>query len=140
RTSATSAGFSASRPPPHLSMLSSRRTGPDPGRVVRRPSPAGKADLGAAEGHARMLRLVRHGESVANAGGVPTTDYAAIPLTDRGRAQAEAVAAACREEPGWIGLSPYLRALQTAAPLLARYPESPALDLPIHEFTYLTES
>ncbi|MFO0891713.1 MAG: histidine phosphatase family protein [Isosphaeraceae bacterium] len=87
-----------------------------------------------------MLWLVRHGESLANAGGVPTTDYAAIPLTDRGRAQAEAVAAACREAPAWIGRSPYLRALQTAAPLLARYPESPALDLPIHEFTYLAES
>jgi len=83
-----------------------------------------------------MLWLVRHGESAANAGGV-TSDYAAIPLTDRGRIQAEAVAAACREPPSWIGQSAYLRARQTAAPLRARYPGSPVADLAVQEFTYL---
>jgi broad specificity phosphatase PhoE len=83
-----------------------------------------------------MLWLVRHGESAANAGAV-TSDYAAIPLTDRGRAQAEAVAAACREPPAWVGRSTYLGARQTAAPLLARYPASAVADLAVHEFTYL---
>lgn len=83
-----------------------------------------------------MLWLVRHGESVANAGGV-TSDYAAIPLTDRGRAQAEAVAAACPKSPDWVGRSAYLRAQQTAAPLLARYPAVGVADFAVHEFTYL---
>jgi len=80
-----------------------------------------------------MLWLVRHGESAANAGAV-TSDFASIPLTDRGRQQAEAVAAACPESPAWVGRSAYLRARHTAAPLLARYPASPVADLAVHEF------
>ncbi len=84
-----------------------------------------------------MLWLVRHGESEANAGGA-TSDYAAIRLTEQGWEQAKAVAAACRESPAWLGLSPYLRARQTAAPLLARYPGVPVTELAVQEFTYLT--
>jgi broad specificity phosphatase PhoE len=99
-------------------------------------SAAGEIGHSEREEDTPMLWLVRHGESAANAGGV-TSDYAAIPLTDRGRAQAEAVAAACHEPPAWIGRSAYLRARQTAAPLLARYPGSPVADLAVHEFTYL---
>ena len=84
-----------------------------------------------------MLWLVRHGESVANAGGVVHTDFASIPLTARGRLQADAVAAACGQPPVWVGLSPYLRARQTAGPLLARYPAITPIELPVQEFTYL---
>jgi broad specificity phosphatase PhoE len=83
-----------------------------------------------------MLWLVRHGQSVANAGGI-TADYDNIPLTDLGRLQSEAFTAACLEAPNWIGLSPYLRARETAAPLLARFPAVPTFDLDVHEFTYL---
>ena len=83
-----------------------------------------------------MLWLVRHGESEANAGGI-TSDPAGIELTPRGRAQAEAIAASCPERPAWIGLSPFLRARQTAEPLLARYPDVPVKELAVQEFTYL---
>jgi broad specificity phosphatase PhoE len=80
--------------------------------------------------------LVRHGESAANVGEA-TSDHAAIPLTDLGRAQAAAVASTCAETPDWIGHSPYLRARQTAAPLIARYPTSSVVELAVQEFTYL---
>jgi 2,3-bisphosphoglycerate-dependent phosphoglycerate mutase len=83
-----------------------------------------------------MLWLVRHGESEANAGGI-TSDCTGIELTLCGRAKAEAVAAACPERPAWVGLSPYLRARQTAEPLLARYADVPIEELPVQEFTYL---
>ena len=83
-----------------------------------------------------MLWLVRHGQSVANAGGI-TADYDNIPLTELGKHQAEAFTATCTEAPDWMGLSPYLRARETAAPLLARFPNVPTIELDVHEFTYL---
>jgi broad specificity phosphatase PhoE len=83
-----------------------------------------------------MLWLVRHAESEANAGGV-TSDYAAIPLTARGCAQAEQVARACPEPPARVVLSPYRRARQTAEPLLARFPDVAVVDAAVQEFTYL---
>jgi broad specificity phosphatase PhoE len=86
-----------------------------------------------------MLWLVRHGESEGNAGRI-TSDYAAIPLTARGWAQAEQVAQACREPPARVVLSPYRRARQTAEPLLARFPGVPVVEAPVQEFTYLAAS
>jgi broad specificity phosphatase PhoE len=83
-----------------------------------------------------MLWLVRHGESEANAGLV-TADYAATPLTARGRAQAEQVARACPEPPARVVLSSYRRARQTAEPLLRRFPDVPVVEALIQEFTYL---
>lgn len=83
-----------------------------------------------------MIWLIRHGESVANAG-LATFDYGAIDLTARGRMQADAIAAACSETPKWIGLSPYLRAKRTAEPLLAKYPATQIIELDVQEFTYL---
>ena len=83
-----------------------------------------------------MLWLIRHGESTANIGAV-THNYAAIPLTERGVEQAATVAAAFEKAPDWIGLSPFLRARQTAAPLLARFPGASVTDLDVQEFTYL---
>jgi broad specificity phosphatase PhoE len=83
-----------------------------------------------------MIWLVRHGESTANAGHA-TSDYAAIPLTALGLQQAEAVALACTTTPTWIASSMYLRAKQSAEPLLSRYPECSLTTLPVHEFTFL---
>lgn len=83
-----------------------------------------------------MLRLIRHGESEANAGGV-TSDFGAVALTERGRRQADAIASHFAEPPNLVGLSRYLRARLTAAPLIARYPEISVIDLDVHEFTYL---
>lgn len=86
-----------------------------------------------------MLWLVRHGESTVNAGGV-TADYAAVPLTERGHAQAEQVGQACRHSPARVVLSPYRQARQTAAPLLARFPKVPVEEASVQEFTYLSAS
>ena len=86
-----------------------------------------------------MIWLIRHGESVANVGHA-TFDYGAIELTARGRNQADAVAAACAEMPKWVGVSPYLRAKQTAEPLLAKYPATQIIELAVQEFTYLASA
>ncbi|HEU4411254.1 MAG TPA: histidine phosphatase family protein [Polyangiaceae bacterium] len=84
----------------------------------------------------RQVWLIRHGESAANAG-LATQDAAAIPLTARGRAQAELVARALPGPPDLLVSSSYVRAADTAAPARARFPESAHAEWPVHEFTYL---
>jgi len=79
---------------------------------------------------------VRHGESEANAGGA-TSHPGEIPLTERGHQQAVELAAAWTRAPDSVVLSPYLRAMQTAAPLLHRFPHVPRETWNIQEFTYL---
>ena len=93
--------------------------------------------LGLAANHA-MIWLVRHGESEGNAGAA-TSDYAAIPLTERGYIQARQVAGACPEPPQRVVFSPYRRARQTALPLLDRFPAVPVEELAVQEFTYLAK-
>jgi 2,3-bisphosphoglycerate-dependent phosphoglycerate mutase len=83
------------------------------------------------------IRIVRHAESTANAGAA-TADPASIPLSPAGEAQAARLAAWLPERPSLIVTSPYARTLATARPLLARYPEVPHEQWPIHEFTYLS--
>ncbi len=83
-----------------------------------------------------MLWLIRHGESVSNAGGVVAA-YDEMDLTARGRAEAEQIAAAIAEPPRRVVLSPYRRARQTAEPLLRRYPSVPIVEAAVQEFTYL---
>jgi broad specificity phosphatase PhoE len=80
--------------------------------------------------------FVRHAESAGNAGLV-TDDPSSIPLTELGLRQADELAATFPFEPSLIAVSPFLRAQQTAAPLLRRYPHVEACTLPIQEFTYL---
>jgi glucosyl-3-phosphoglycerate phosphatase len=69
--------------------------------------------------------LLRHGESEFNRHFSATKLDPGIPdpaLTERGRAQAEAAAAALAAIPiGRIIVSPYTRALETAAPLAAAF-------------------
>lgn len=86
-----------------------------------------------------MLKLVRHAESCANIGAI-SADYAAIPLTERGHKQATELARSFPYTPDWIGVSPYLRARQTAEPLQARFPHVPVYEMPVHEFTYISPS
>lgn len=50
--------------------------------------------------------FIRHGESTGNAG-VPCHDLATIELTERGRGQAQHVAARWDEAPSLIVTSPY---------------------------------
>lgn len=72
----------------------------------------------------KNVRLIRHGESAANAG-EPTTDHASIPLTAKGLEQAQIVA--------W----PFLRAQATALATTAIYPNAAFETWPVHEFTDL---
>jgi broad specificity phosphatase PhoE len=60
------------------------------------------------------LILVRHGETEHNRGGV-TLGRADVPLNERGRAQAQAVAASFARPPDAIYASPLGRALETAS-------------------------
>ncbi len=83
-----------------------------------------------------MLTLIRHAESLANAG-LATHDPASIPLTSVGERQARELAgSAFPSPPIAVWSSPYLRSLQTATPTAERF----GLDvhqLPLEEFTYL---
>ncbi|MFD0687424.1 histidine phosphatase family protein [Actinomadura fibrosa] len=90
-------------------------------------------DAGAETG---AVWLVRHGESESNAG-LPTNGPGAAPLTARGRAEADRVAASFPRPPGLVVSSPFVRARETAAPTLARFPGVPYEEWPVQEFTYL---
>lgn len=83
-----------------------------------------------------LIQLIRHGESLANAGGVTRTP-ACIPLTVQGETQARELAVQFQTAPELIVVSPYIRTHQTAAPLRSRFPEIPVEEWPVHEFTYL---
>jgi broad specificity phosphatase PhoE len=80
--------------------------------------------------------IVRHAQSAANAGG-RTADPAAIPITDTGTRQARWVADLVSGRPAAIVVSRYLRTVQTAEPLLRRYPGVPVEQWRVEEFTYL---
>lgn len=82
------------------------------------------------------ILLVRHGESEANAG-LPTETPHSIPLTSRGHEQALALAENWTDAPGLIIVSPFIRTRQTAAQLMAKFPEVPVEEWPVQEFTYL---
>lgn len=88
--------------------------------------------------HAPLLRLARfrHGESAANAGDA-TDDPESIRLTEKGRQQAVAISLRFATAPNRLICSPFLRAQQTAAPTLSRFPLTPTETWPIQEFTYL---
>lgn len=85
-----------------------------------------------------LLRIIcfRHGESAANAGHA-TSDPASIPLTGMGEQQACVISRRLIEPPAVVICSPFLRARQTAAPTLTRFPAVPKQVWPIQEFTYL---
>jgi broad specificity phosphatase PhoE len=82
------------------------------------------------------VRFIRHGESVANAGGI-TSDVSSIPLTPFGRAQALQLSQSFAAAPALIITSPYLRARDTAEPTRVRFPATPLEVWPVQEFTYL---
>ncbi|HAU29941.1 MAG TPA: histidine phosphatase family protein [Rhodospirillaceae bacterium] len=86
-----------------------------------------------------VIHCIRHGQSVANAGGV-SSDAASIPLTELGHAQARAVSARlAATAPDLVICSPFSRARQTAEPTLALLPDVPVETWPIEEFTLLAE-
>jgi len=84
------------------------------------------------------IYFFRHGESVANAGGV-TVDNASIDLTQKGVEQAKSLARFFTEPPHQVISSPYLRARKTAENALAAYPGVTIDTWPIiREFSYLS--
>lgn len=84
----------------------------------------------------KRVRLIRHGESAANAGEA-TLDHATIPLTQKGMAQASLVAGSFTQAPDLIVASPFSRAQATAMQTVAAFPSVPFEIWSIHEFTYL---
>jgi broad specificity phosphatase PhoE len=84
----------------------------------------------------REVLLVRHGESVGNAGAA-TDDAASAPLTARGESAARLVAQHLPWEPDLIVASGYERARATSQPTRQRFPAVRCEEWPVHEFTYL---
>ena len=85
-----------------------------------------------------QLILIRHGESAGNAG-LRTADHRTIPLTERGREQAEALAQTWEVTPDVIYLSPFQRAQDTAQPTIQRFPRARLRTSDdLQEFTYLS--
>lgn len=80
--------------------------------------------------------LIRHGESESNAG-FPTKHPKTTALTSLGMVQARVLAESIIPIPDLIITSPYLRAIQTAIPVIERFPATPVEEWPVHEFTYL---
>jgi len=85
----------------------------------------------------KTIWLIRHGESAANAG-LATETPESIPLTEKGFRQAQLLADYFPETPSLIIVSPYLRAEQTAAPLINRFSSLSVQKWVVHEFTYLS--
>lgn len=85
------------------------------------------------------VTFIRHGQSTGNVG-IPCHDLALLALTDLGWYQAREVAKNWTERPDLIVTSPYLRAQQTAAATMQRFPNVPVEIWPIQEFTYLQPS
>ncbi|MNQ60165.1 bifunctional RNase H/acid phosphatase [compost metagenome] len=84
----------------------------------------------------KHVRLIRHGESAANAGEA-SRDHASIPLTMKGVEQAHLAAQSFNHAPALIVTSPFSRAQATAMSTVAAFPTTPFEIWPIHEFTYL---
>lgn len=90
----------------------------------------------AGVGRMKHVRLIRHGESAANAG-APSQDHATIPLTAKGVEQACQVARSFDRAPALIVASSFSRAHSTAMATVANFAVSAFETWPIHEFTYL---
>jgi 2,3-bisphosphoglycerate-dependent phosphoglycerate mutase len=85
---------------------------------------------------ATRIILVRHGQSVTNAGG-RSADQVSNPLTEVGRAQAREFAERVECRPTLFVTSPFLRAQQTSEPLRQRFSDVPVEEWPVHEFSFL---
>jgi broad specificity phosphatase PhoE len=68
----------------------------------------------------KIVRLIRHGESAANAGAA-TQDHTSIPFTDKGLEQARHVAISFVEPPELIVTSPSLAPKRQKLPQPKRF-------------------
>jgi broad specificity phosphatase PhoE len=85
----------------------------------------------------KRIWFIRHAESIANAGR-KTTSPKDIELSEKGKKQAGVLTEKITDKPELIITSPYIRTLQTARPLMAKFPDTKHQQWPVHEFTYLT--
>jgi alpha-ribazole phosphatase len=81
----------------------------------------------------KTITFIRHGQSVANAGGISVAHHA-IPLSELGQMQAEALSKLLHDQPSLILTSSFLRAQQTAAPFTARVGKQIEVHPLVHEF------
>jgi broad specificity phosphatase PhoE len=68
----------------------------------------------------KQVLFIRHAQSVANAGG-RTANIESIELSDLGKQQAQELAANFKIVPDLVIISPYVRTLLTAKPLIDRF-------------------
>ena len=87
----------------------------------------------------KKILLIRHAESAANAG-LATASPDSIPLTEKGIEQARLLANFLTDAPSLIVVSPFLRARQTAAPLIERFSSAEVENWEVQEFTYLSKT
>jgi probable phosphoglycerate mutase len=90
----------------------------------------------ASASPATKVIMVRHGESLTNAGG-KAADHISNPLTELGHAQAREFAQRIACKPTLVVVSPFLRAQQTAEPLREQFPDVPLEEWPVEEFGFL---
>lgn len=83
-----------------------------------------------------QVYLIRHGQSVSNAGGI-TRSPEGTPLTELGHHEATQIPDQVAPEPTFIVTSPFVRALDTARPTYDRFPSVRRATWPVQEFTYL---
>ena len=81
--------------------------------------------------------LIRHGESLSNAG-KKTTHPGTSVLTQKGLLQARCIASYVKDKPDIIIHSAYTRAWQTAEPTIQKFPDSIVQEWPVQEFVYLS--
>ncbi|KJK14703.1 histidine phosphatase family protein [Pseudomonas sp. 2(2015)] len=84
----------------------------------------------------KHIKLIRHGESAANAGQA-SRDHASIALTQKGIEQAQRVAHSFTQAPQLIVASPFFRAQATARATATAFPAVPFETWAVQEFTYL---
>jgi broad specificity phosphatase PhoE len=84
----------------------------------------------------KTITFIRHGESTANAGGI-TMAHDAIPLSELGKIQAQALAAVLDLQPSKIVVSEFLRTHQTALPFCDKVSMQPVIHAGLNEFSCL---
>ncbi|MCI0525109.1 MAG: histidine phosphatase family protein [Acidobacteria bacterium] len=89
------------------------------------------------ERHTKHVWLIRHAESIGNAG-LATSEPDTIPLTRKGIEQALRLVDFFTQTPTLIVTSPYIRTQQSAEPTIRRFPAVRREQWQVQEFTYLT--
>jgi broad specificity phosphatase PhoE len=81
----------------------------------------------------KIIMLIRHAESQANSG-ERNSSQSEIKLSIKGYEQAKELAKSFTVMPDLVITSPFIRTLQTAKPLLDKFPAVKHEQWPIHEF------